>query len=221
MAETTHEGALDYGALTQTALKGVVRAALARTAELGAAPGGHHFYITFATRAPGVQIADFLIEQYPEEMTIVLQHQFWDLEVDDEKFSVLLKFRGKPERLVIPFRAISKFFDPEAQFGLQFDIVEARGAAGGGAASGESAEILNLNAPAREESAAGDGASDAEGAGDGAGDGAGAPSEAAGQDDADPKPSADRSKPAAKPDAPDDADSQAAEIVSLDQFRKK
>lgn len=219
MAETTDDSALDYGALTQTALKGVVRAALARTAELGAAPGGHHFYITFATRAPGVRIADFLKEQYPEEMTIVLQHQFWDLEVDDKKFSVLLKFRGKPERLVIPFPAITKFFDPEAQFGLQFDVIEAKGAAGG-PASGESAEILNLNAPAREESATEDGATDAEDAEE-AGDADAAPSKAAGPDAAGAKPPADKSKPAAKPDAPEDEDSPAAEIVSLDQFRKK
>ncbi|MEM9749961.1 MAG: ClpXP protease specificity-enhancing factor SspB [Pseudomonadota bacterium] len=119
------EDLLRYDLLTQNALRGVIRDALKVAQKNGAAPGEHHFYITFVTHAPGVQIAPHLREDYPDDMTIVLQHRFWDLEVDYERFSVLLTFHKKPERLVIPFNAITRFFDPSVQFGLKFDLPDA------------------------------------------------------------------------------------------------
>ena len=88
-------------------------------------PGDHHFYITFLTQADGVKLSPRLMAQYPEEMTIILQHQFWDLMVTDERFEVGLSFGGVPERLVVPFDAIKSFLDPSVQFGLQFDTDEA------------------------------------------------------------------------------------------------
>ncbi len=116
---------IGYQSLTQAALKGVVRAALQKAAKLGTLPGGHHFYITFRTRTPGVQMADYLKDKFPDEMTIVIQHQYWDLEVTDEHFEVILKFSGVPQHLSIPFSAIARFFDPSVNFGLQFDDSEA------------------------------------------------------------------------------------------------
>jgi hypothetical protein len=120
-----------YDLLTQQALRGVVRDVLADAAKKGL-PGDHHFYISFDTRAEGVRISDRLRTQYPEEMTIILQHQFWDLAVTDAGFEVGLSFGGVPEKLVVPFDAINGFFDPSVQFGLQFEEVseneEAQGA---------------------------------------------------------------------------------------------
>ena len=111
-----------YDLLTQQALRGVVRSVLTDTAKNGL-PGDHHFYISFDTRADGVQLSDRLRAQYPEEMTIILQHQFWDLKVSEEEFEVGLSFGGVPERLTVPFDAINGFFDPSVQFGLQFEEV--------------------------------------------------------------------------------------------------
>jgi|SRR5689334_11300985 hypothetical protein len=111
-----------YDLLTQQALRGVVRNVLADTAKKGL-PGDHHFYISFDTRADGVRMSDRLRAQYPGEMTIILQHQFWDLKVGDEEFEVGLSFGGVPERLTVPFEAINGFFDPSVQFGLQFEEV--------------------------------------------------------------------------------------------------
>ncbi len=111
---------LGYEALTQAALRGVVREALARVARDGTI-GDHHFYITFRTRAPGVQIAEHLVERFPEDMTIVIQHQYWDLEVGDTHFEVVLKFSGVPQHLSIPFTAITRFVDPSVKFGLSFE----------------------------------------------------------------------------------------------------
>jgi hypothetical protein len=108
-----------YDVLTQKALLAVVRDALNIAATEGL-PGEHHFYISFRTEAPGVDISDRLKNQYPEEMTIVLQHQFWDLKVGDEGFTVGLSFDKTPERLVVPYSALVGFFDPSVQFGLQF-----------------------------------------------------------------------------------------------------
>lgn len=105
--------------MVEAALRGVVREALARTAAKGL-PGAHHFYITFRTHFPGLALPDYLSQQYPEEMTVVLEHQFWDLEVSEQCFSVTLSFQNKPERLVIPFDAITAFADPAVKFGLQF-----------------------------------------------------------------------------------------------------
>ena len=110
---------LRYDKMVETALRGVVREALARTAASGL-PGTHHFYITFKTRWPGVKIADALVQQYPEEMTIVLEHQFWDLDVEEDRFAVTLSFQGRTERLNVPFEAVTSFTDPSVKFGLQF-----------------------------------------------------------------------------------------------------
>jgi hypothetical protein len=110
-----------YDLLTQQALRAVVRRVLADISKTGVLPGEHHFYITFDTRAPGVRISKRLQEQYPEEMTIVLQHQFWDLVVSDAHFEVGLSFNGITEKLYVPLEAIKGFFDPSVQFGLQFD----------------------------------------------------------------------------------------------------
>jgi hypothetical protein len=110
-----------YDLLTQQALRAVVRRVLADVAKVGALPGEHHFYVTFDTRAPGVRLSARMREQYPEEMTVVLQHQFWDLAVSDTQFEVALSFNGVSEKLQVPFEAIKGFFDPSVQFGLQFE----------------------------------------------------------------------------------------------------
>jgi len=114
------EDGLRYDAMVESALRGVVRRALAYAAERGL-PGNHHFYISFRTTQPGVDIPAPLRARYPEEMTIVLQHQFWGLDVGEEAFGVTLSFSDVPERLTIPFAAISAFADPSVRFGLQFD----------------------------------------------------------------------------------------------------
>jgi hypothetical protein len=111
-----------YDLLTQQALRGVVRNVLADAAKKGL-PGEHHFFISFDTHADGVRISDRLLAQYPEEMTIILQHQFWDLKVAEDEFEVGLSFGGIPEKLTVPFEAINGFFDPSVQFGLQFEEV--------------------------------------------------------------------------------------------------
>jgi uncharacterized protein len=114
------EDHLRYDILAQEALRGVVRKVLAEVSRTGL-PGDHHFFISFATRAPGVRISEELLKQYDKEMTIVLQNQYWDLKVTESTFEVGLSFNGQPEILVIPFSAIKGFFDPSVQFGLQFD----------------------------------------------------------------------------------------------------
>ena len=111
-----------YDLLTQQALRGVVRSVLIDAAKNGL-PGDHHFYIAFDTRADGVIIPERLRTQYPEQMTIILQHQFWDLKVTDEGFEVGLSFGGVPTKLIVPFEAVKGFFDPSVQFGLQFEEV--------------------------------------------------------------------------------------------------
>lgn len=115
---------IDYELLAQDAMRGVVREVLRRVAESGL-PGDHHFYIAFNMRAPGVSVSKRLREKYPEEMTIVLQHRFWDLVVENERFEVKLTFEAIPERLCIPFKAIKVFLDPSVQYGLQFGESEA------------------------------------------------------------------------------------------------
>jgi hypothetical protein len=110
---------LRYDQMIEEALRGVVRRALRAVGETGL-PGNHHFYITFKTTAPGVELAGHLKEKYPEEMTIVLQYQFWGLEVAADRFAVTLSFDDVPERLVVPFTAVIAFADPAAKFGLQF-----------------------------------------------------------------------------------------------------
>ncbi|MGD9801749.1 MAG: ClpXP protease specificity-enhancing factor SspB [Parvularculaceae bacterium] len=115
---------IDYDFLTQQALKRVVRDVLVMTEELGAAPGDHHFYIEFETQADGVLIPEDLVVAYPARMTIVLQHQFDDLEVRDEEFAVTLWFKGRQARLTVPFEAVTSFADPSVQFGLRFDAAQ-------------------------------------------------------------------------------------------------
>lgn len=113
-----------YDLMAQEALRGVIRAALS-IARRDGLPGDHHFYIAFNTNDPDVKISERLHERYPNEMTIVLQHQFWGLEVEDTFFAVELSFDNIPEKLIIPYHAIKGFFDPAVQFGLQFETGEA------------------------------------------------------------------------------------------------
>ncbi len=109
-----------YDVLARDALRGVLRKVLSDAAAHGL-PGEHHFFITFISTAEGVKLSPRLLAQYPDEMTIILQHQFWDLVVHEDRFEVGLSFGGIPERLVVPFSAIKSFFDPSVQFGLQFE----------------------------------------------------------------------------------------------------
>jgi len=116
-----------YDLLAQNALRGVVRTVLTDAAKKGL-PGEHHFKITFNTAAPGVRLSDRMRAQYPQAMTIILQHQFWDLHVDDQGFEVGLSFGGIPERLAVPFEAVTAFYDPAVQFGFQFETLDAAAA---------------------------------------------------------------------------------------------
>ena len=115
------EDLIRYDVLAQEALRGMVRKVLSEVAQTGL-PGEHHFFITFDTRHPGVRISSRLRAQYPNEMTVVLQHQFWNLAVTESTFEVGLSFNGVPERLLVPFRALTAFVDPQASFGLKFDM---------------------------------------------------------------------------------------------------
>ena len=119
-----------YEKMVEGALRGVVRDALQRAAREGLR-SAHHFYIGFATQMPGVVIPDHLRTRYPDEMTIVLQHQFWDLEITEERFSVTLSFQKQPERLVVPFAAIRSFADPSVNFALEFAAPEVKSAGSG------------------------------------------------------------------------------------------
>ncbi|HEX6898954.1 MAG TPA: ClpXP protease specificity-enhancing factor SspB [Thermoanaerobaculia bacterium] len=111
---------IDYPALLQQAMRDIVRRVLEQVAEHDL-PGEHHFYIGFRTDAPGVDIPRMLRDQYPQEMTIILQNQFWDLEVTPEAFSVVLRFGGSRQRLLVPFAALTAFADPSANFGLRLE----------------------------------------------------------------------------------------------------
>ena len=117
------EDLIRYDVLAQEAMRSVVKKVLTEVVRVGL-PGEHHFYITFNTQAPGVRISSRLRERYPEEMTIVVQHQFWDMEVNSQSFEIGLAFSGVPERLLVPFGSIKSFVDPSVQFGLQFDLLE-------------------------------------------------------------------------------------------------
>ncbi len=116
------EDLIGYAKLTQDALRGVVRDAI--KVALSGLPGDHHYYISFRTRARGVQVAQFLMSKYPDEMTIVIQHQYEGLEVRDEWFAITLHFGGVPQRIVVPFAAITRFYDPSVRFALPFDVVD-------------------------------------------------------------------------------------------------
>lgn len=164
---------LRYDKMVEAALRGVVREALARSATHGL-PGAHHFYITFKTAFEGVELPDHLHAKHPEDMTIVLENQFWDLSVEEDHFAVTLSFQNKPERLVIPFEAILSFADPAVKFGLQFQQVSPANE------SGEASVASNSD------------------------------DESDGEADAAPA-AAKKAKPADK----------SAQVVTLDQFRKK
>jgi hypothetical protein len=132
-----------YDALAQEALRGVVKSALKRAAAPDGLPGAHHFYITFRTGAPGVSLPPDLLAKYPEDMTIVLQHQYWDLAPGETFFAVTLKFGGAPRRLSIPYGAVTRFYDPSVQFLLQFEAPEP--APEEAAAEGEGPKIVSLD----------------------------------------------------------------------------
>ncbi|MTW15479.1 hypothetical protein GJ689_04565 [Rhodoplanes serenus] len=192
-----------YDILTQTALRGVVRTVLADAAAKGL-PGDHHFFINFDTRAPGVKLSPRLLAQYPAEMTIVLQHQFWDLTVTDEGFEVGLSFNGIPERLVVPYEAIKGFFDPSVQFGLEFAV---------------QSDLVG-DAPA-DDAAAATPAPKSIGNGPGK---PGAPARPAAVHDR-PPPAAEPlpipANPTAESEPPPDKPAGGGEVVRLDRFRKK
>jgi hypothetical protein len=185
-----------YDILAQKALRGVMRAVLVDAAKNGL-PGDHHFYITFDTRAEGVRVPPRLLAQFPEEMTIVLQHQFWDLVVTDDGFEVGMSFGGVPERIGIAFDAIKSFVDPSVQFGLKFENLAES------AAPAETAQ--GVPAPARQ------------------GDAARPPAEHQ-QTHPQPVTSAERkpgNPPAETPDDGPDKPAGGADVVRLDRFRKK
>ncbi len=124
MSDQTHPvDEMQYERLAHEALRGVMRAALEKVLSDGL-PGAHHFYITFKTRAPGISVAPDILAKYPDEMTVVLQHQYEDLRVEADKFSVKLRFGGMPKSLVIPYSAVTRFYDPSVQFLLQFEEPE-------------------------------------------------------------------------------------------------
>jgi hypothetical protein len=188
-----------YDLLTQQALRNVVRQVLTDTAKKGL-PGDHHFYISFDTGADGVRISDRLRAQYPEEMTVILQHQFWDLAVTEQGFEVGMSFGGIPEKLHVPFAAITGFFDPSVQFGLQFEEVTQ---------DGQTAKQPSLGAaPAAKKEKKDMGA-------------APAVPEAGPAATALPVVTPDTAPASAAPDPKPDKPSGGGEVVRLDRFRKK
>jgi hypothetical protein len=192
------EDLIRYDILAQEAMRGVVRKVLTEVAQTGL-PGEHHFFVTFDTNYPGVRVSSRVREQYPEEMTIVLQHQFWDLSVTDTTFEVGLSFNSVPERLLVPFEAITAFVDPHASFGLKLTASE----------DDEQAELPETIATLSEPEPV-------------------SALPAPDQQDTDPVP-ADDVKPdeagaetgKADADNAEPAEAGGAEVVSLDAFRKK
>ena len=131
MTDDAPDSLIPYDEIVQEALRAVVGRVLGQVSNETALPGEHHFYITFKTRAPGVEIPGHLLERFPDEMTIVLQRRFWDLTVSEEGFSVGLSFNQTATTLVVPFAAITGFVDPAVSFALQFQaLVEEDDAAG-------------------------------------------------------------------------------------------
>jgi len=120
MSDELPESLIPYDEIVQEALRDVVGRVLREIERAGGLPGNHHFYITFKTRMPGVAIPRHLADRFPDEMTIVIQHRFWDLKVDDEMFTVGLSFGGVPSTLVVPFAAVTDFVDPAVDFSLKF-----------------------------------------------------------------------------------------------------
>jgi hypothetical protein len=121
------ESLIPYDEIVQDALRAVVGRVLGEVEATGALPGEHHFYITFKTRMPGVSIPKHLLERFPEEMTIVIQHRFWDLKVEDDNFTVGLSFGGVPATLHVPFNDVTQFHDPAVEFALTFQANAAEG----------------------------------------------------------------------------------------------
>ena len=197
-----------YDILTQDALRGVVRTVLEDAARNGL-PGEHHFYIAFDTRADGVKLSQRMRAQYPEEMTVVLQHQFWDLVVTEEQFEVGLSFGGVPERVVVPYASIKSFVDPSVQFGVQFETLVASDDL-----TGEKAADGNPARPPAEHHATSDVVAVPTPANPAAVDAPPAKKPAA------KKPAAAESK-AKGADGPVAAPTEGARVVSLDRFRKK
>lgn len=122
--ETPSECFIPYDEIVQDALRGVVYGVLSKILAEGGLPGNHHFYIAFKTHAPGVEIPAHLLERYPDEMTIVIQHRYWELMVDRERFEIGLSFNQVPTKLSIPYSAITGFHDPSVEFALQFPVLE-------------------------------------------------------------------------------------------------
>jgi hypothetical protein len=149
VTEETGSDDLRYDRMVEDALRSVVRRALIHVAEHGL-PGNHHFYITFRTNHPDCDIPAALHERYPGEMTIVLQHQFWGLEISEQQFCVTLSFSDVPHRLVVPFSAVTAFADPSVRFGLQFDVEGTEGLAGGLAGEGQGLFEGSGNEPSEE-----------------------------------------------------------------------
>jgi len=192
-----------YDLLVQDALKGVVRRVLSNAIREGI-PGEHHFYLSFRTRDKGVRISHALREKYPEEMTIVLQHQFWDLSVNEHFIEVGLSFSGVPEKLVIPFDAVSGFFDPSVQFGLKFELSK-NGVSTGSAKALPSTAKDQVDEPAKLPSRSAS---------------AEPPKPARKATERTAKPSSDtKLKLAAEPT--DDKSKEGPKVISLDAFRKK
>jgi hypothetical protein len=189
-----------YDILAQDALRGMVRTVLEDIAK-GGLPGEHHFYITFNTGADGVRVSQRMRAQYPQDMTIVLQHQFWDLKVTEDEFEVGLSFGGVPERLVVPFAAITAFADPSVQFALQFQDVNSDSAEAatpaGAAAPGQENEAKPKRLPAKQKK------------------GQTVPALAA------VPPPANPAQAAATSDGDPDKPQGGGEVVRLDRFRKK
>lgn len=204
---------LHYDKMVETALRGVVRQALASVVDQGL-PGNHHFYLTFRTTHPGVEIADRLHSQYPQEMTIVLQHQFWGLEVADDHFVVNLSFSNVPERLKIPYAALVSFVDPSVKFGLQFQVQDD----GSGATTEKPASAVTVKEAPALALATVDG--QAEKAKDEAKTKDAAPKEAPAKKPA-PAPKETASPNAASEPADPSDKKDPEKVVSLDAFRKK
>jgi hypothetical protein len=147
MSDETPESLIPYDEIVQEALRTVVGRVLGEVEQSGGLPGGHHFYITFKTRAPGVSIPKHLAEKFPDEMTIVIQHRFWDLKVEDDSVSVGLSFGGVAATLHVPFAAVTQFHDPAVEFALTFQANAAE-------EPGAEHEAAENDAPAADASAA-------------------------------------------------------------------